>query len=84
MGYQRKEIQILGGSLNLLPPVDKIPITDYLLAQNWRVDRLGRLVTRFGYSLKGNYAGATFAHSAAIYGGVEGNWYVAANISPIS
>ena len=80
MGYQRKEIQILGGSLNLLPPVDKIPITDYLLAQNWRVDRLGRLVTRFGYSLKGNYAGATFAHSAAIYGGVEGNWYVAANL----
>lgn len=80
MGYQRKEIQILGGSLNLLPPVDKVPITDYLLAQNWRVDRLGRLVTRFGYSLKGRYLGAAFAHSAAIYGGVEGNWYVGANL----
>jgi hypothetical protein len=33
---------------NLQPPPDKVPVTDYLLAQNWRVDRVGKLASRFG------------------------------------
>lgn len=79
MSYQRKDIQILGGGLNLLPPVDKVPRTDYLQAQNWRVDRLGKLVSRLGYSQKFSVAGAGIAHSAAVYGGVNGAYYLGCN-----
>lgn len=79
MGYTKKDLQILGGGFNLLPPVDKVPQTDYLLAQNWRCDRAGRLVSRAGYPIKFSIAGPTYAHSAAVYGGVEGDYYVAAN-----
>lgn len=78
MGYQRKELQILGGSFNLNPPGDKIPKTDYLLAQNWRVDRDGKLVSRYGYPVKFSFAGGV-AHSAALAGGIEGTYYVVAN-----
>ena len=79
MGYVRKEIQLLGGGFNIYPPADKVPITDYLLAQNWRVDRYGKLVSRWGYPLKFTIPGATFAHSGACAGGVEGDYYIAAN-----
>jgi hypothetical protein len=78
-GYVRKELQILGGGFNLLPPGDKTPKTDYLLAQNWRVDRSGKLVSRYGYPLQFSITGPSYAHSAAIFGGVEGDYYVAAN-----
>ena len=80
-GYQRKELQILGGGFNLLPPGDKTPKTDYLLAQNWRVDRAGKLVSRYGYPLKFQIgdSGAPIAHSAAVFGGVEGGYYVGAS-----
>jgi hypothetical protein len=78
VGYQRKELQILGGSFNLNPPGDKIPKTDYLLAQNWRVDRVGSLVSRFGYPQKFSIAGAGVAHSAFVHGGINGDYYVGA------
>jgi hypothetical protein len=78
-GYQRKSIQILGGGFNCLPPADKVPVTDYLLAQNWRVDRQGALVSRFGYSSKFSIAGAGMAHSAAVHGGIDGDYYVGCN-----
>ncbi len=78
-GYTRKELQILGGGFNLLPPGDKTPRTDLLLAQNWRVDRVGKLVSRSGYPLKLSISGPAFAHSAAIMGGVGGSFYIAAN-----
>ena len=78
-GYQRKELQILGGSWNLLPPGDKVPRTDYLLAQNWRVDKAGKLVSRAGYPIKFQITGAAHAHSAAVWGGVEGVYYVGCN-----
>jgi len=81
MGYQRKSLQILGGGWNALPSVDKTPITDYLLAQNWRADQAGRLVSRYGYIQKFSIAGAGVAHSAGQHGGVEGDYYVAANAS---
>lgn len=81
MGYQRKDIQILGGGFNLLPPGDKVPRTDYLLAQNGRVDRIGKFVSRFGYGQKFSIAGAGLAHSAAVYGGVNGPYYVGCNDS---
>jgi hypothetical protein len=81
MGYQRKSLQILGGSWNPLPSVDKVPDTDYLLAQNWRTDRIGKLVSRYGYPQKFSIAGGGVAHSAGQHGGVEGDYYVAANSS---
>lgn len=79
--YQKKDIQILGGGLNLLPPGDKTPITDYLQAQNWRCDQEGKLVSRFGYTQKFSIAGAGLAHSACVYGGPGGAYYVGANNS---
>ena len=81
MGYKRTDLQILGGGFNLLPPGDKTPKTDYLLAQNWRVDRVGKLVSRFGYPQKFSTAGAGLAHSAAIHGGINGDYYVGCNNS---
>jgi hypothetical protein len=79
MGYERKSLQILGGSFNMLPPVDKVPITDYLLAQNWRTDSLGRLVSRWGYASKCSIPGAGIAHSAASDGGPASPYYVGCN-----
>jgi hypothetical protein len=81
VGYKRKELQILGGGFNLLPPVDKVPKTDYLQAQNWRVDRLGNLVSRFGYPQKFSITGAGLAHSAFVNGGINGDYYVGCNAS---
>lgn len=79
MGYERKSLQILGGSFNLLTSPDKVPITDYLLAQNWRVDSLGRLVSRSGYTQLFSIAGAGIAHSASDYGGSASALYVGCN-----
>ena len=78
MSYERKPLQILGGGLNLLPPGDKTPTGDYLLAQNWRADRVGKLVGRYGYPLAFSISGAPYAHSAAIHGGASGDLYVGA------
>jgi len=79
VGYELKSLQILGGSYNALTPVDKTPITDYLLAQNWRSDALGRLISRAGYVGKFSLAGAGIAHSAASTGGVSSPYYVGCN-----
>ncbi|HWE51404.1 MAG TPA: hypothetical protein VG273_16550 [Bryobacteraceae bacterium] len=82
MPYERKSIQILGGSFNMLPPGDKTPVTDYLLAQNWRADRTGKLVSRYPYSPKFSISGAGLAHSAALDGGIQsGPYYVGCNDS---
>jgi hypothetical protein len=81
VGYKRKDLQILGGGFNLLPPVDKVPITDYLQAMNWRVDRLGSLVSRFGYPQKFSITSAGLAHSAFVNGGINGDYYVGCNTS---
>lgn len=78
-GYQRKSLQLLGGGFNPLPPVDKVPITDYLLAQNWRVDSLGRLVSRYGYQQHFSITGAALAHSGAVHGGINGAYYIGCN-----
>ena len=78
-GYARKSLQLLGGGFSCLPPVDKVPITDYLLAQNWRVDALGRLVSRAGYASKFSISGAGIAHSAGSVGGVSSPLYVGCN-----
>ena len=79
MGYSQKKLQIIGGSFNLTPPADKVPIRDYLLCQNWRIDRDGQLISRYGYPLKFSIPAAGIAHSVGLTGGVEGDWYVAAN-----
>lgn len=78
-GYKRKSLQLLGGSFNLLPSVDKTPQTDYLLAQNFRTDSLGRLASRYGWPQKFAIAGAGIAHSAANTGGVNSPYYVGCN-----
>jgi len=79
MGYERKKLQILGGGFTCLPPVDKVPDTDYLLAQNWRSDALGRLISREGYNGLFSIPGAGIAHSAANMGGVGSPYYVGCN-----
>lgn len=68
MGYERKRLPILGGGFTCLPPADKIPITDYLLAQNFRADALGRLISRPGYPNVFTVTGGGIAHSAACAG----------------
>jgi hypothetical protein len=86
VGYKREKLQLLGGGFNCQPPVDKVPKTDYLQAQNWRVDRFGRLVSRFGYYSKFTIASAGLAHSAFVNGGIEGDYYIGCNnaINPTS
>jgi hypothetical protein len=79
VSYVRKEIQLLGGGFNLLPPGDKTPITDYLLAQNWRTGQQGKLLSRWGYPQKFALNGPAYAHSGACSGGVNGDYYIAAN-----
>lgn len=79
MGYERKKLQILGGGFSCLPPVDKVPDTDYLLAQNWRSDAKGRLISRAGYPSVFSIAGAGIAHSAANMGGAASPYYVGCN-----
>jgi hypothetical protein len=80
MSYERKSLQILGGGFNMLPPPDKVPQTDYLLAQNFRSDALGRLISRPGYPQVFSLEGASVAHSAASAGGPGSPLYVGANI----
>lgn len=69
MGYQRKELQILGGGFTMLPPGDKAPKTDYLLSQNFRVDQAGKLVSRNGFVQRAAMPGVPFLHTAATWGG---------------
>lgn len=78
MGYERKSLQIVGGGFNCVPPPDKIPVTDYRLAQNFRSDTFGKLISRPGYQLKIAMAGAGIAHSAAC-SAAPGQYFVGAN-----
>lgn len=84
MGYDRKSMQILGGGFNCLPPVDKVPIVDYLLAQNFRSDALGKLISRAGYPSSFMIPGAGIAHSAGSAGGPTSPLYVGTNSSLIN
>jgi hypothetical protein len=79
VGYERKSMQILGGGFSMLPPGDKVPVTDYLLAQNWRSDALGKLHSRAGYPQQFSIPGAGIAHSASDSGGAMSAYYVACN-----
>jgi len=79
MGYERKKLQILGGAYSAVLPVDKVPATNYLLAQNWRSDASGKLVSRAGYAGLFSIAGAGIAHSAANMGGAASPYYVGCN-----
>lgn len=79
MSYERKSLPILATSFSCLPPVDKVPMDQALLLQNFRCDSLGRLVSRAGYPSQFSIAGAGIAHSAANNGGANDPYYVAAN-----
>jgi hypothetical protein len=78
MGYERTPLQILGGGFSCLPPPDKIPVTDYLLAQNFRSDAKGRLISRPGYPQVFSYLGTSVAHSM-FSAGSGPPYYVGAN-----
>jgi hypothetical protein len=80
-GYALEKLQILGGGWSVLPPGDKIPKQSLYLAQNWRVDRFGKLVSRWGYGQKFSISGEAYAHSGANNGGDETSYYIAANNS---
>ena len=54
MSYKSEPHRILPGSLNLLPPVDKIPEGDCLELLNWRVDQAGVLRSRRGMTRVSN------------------------------
>jgi hypothetical protein len=79
VGYVREKIQVLADKFSLAAPGDKLPKTSILLGQNFRVDRAGKLVQRWGYWQKYAIAGAGFAHSSANMGGDETDYYTAAN-----
>ena len=79
MGYERKSLQILGGGFSCLPPLDKLPITDYAIAQNWRADNQGKLVSRAGYIAQFSIPGAGIAHSGGSLGGIASPYYIACN-----
>jgi hypothetical protein len=81
VGYVQKKLQILGGSFNLQAPSDKIPVTDYLLSQNFRPDKPGQLFSRYGWPQKFSIVGAGNAHSVGLTGGIEGDWYTGAGSS---
>ena len=49
MPYERQTHRILSGSLNLLPPGDKVPDEDARNNLNFRVDQAGRLQKRDGF-----------------------------------
>jgi hypothetical protein len=46
MSYQKRELRVLSGSLNLLTPPDKIAPTDSSQLENFRLDQAGALVGR--------------------------------------
>lgn len=48
MASKTEKQRLLSGSLNLLPPGDKIPDGDALQMQNWRADQQGQLRSRKG------------------------------------
>lgn len=60
MPYRKEKHRILSGSLNLLPPGDKIPEEDSLILENFRPDQAGQLQSRRGI----------FAQSGQLAGGI--------------
>jgi hypothetical protein len=48
MAFAKHNQRILSGSLNLLPPPDKVEQPDSVVLQNWRVDQAGCLRSRKG------------------------------------
>jgi hypothetical protein len=80
VGYTREKLQILADKFSLADPGDKVPKTSILLGQNFRVDRTGKLVQRWGYPQKYRIAGVGYAHSSANNGGDETSYYTACNV----
>lgn len=55
MAYRKLKHRILTGSLNLLPPGEKLPEEDALELTNWRVDQAGQLRSRLGMLSQSGY-----------------------------
>lgn len=81
MGYSLKKMQIVGGGFSLDPPGDKVPVTQALLLQNFRMDRTGQYLSRYGFDQTTSIALSTpgNAISVGLTGGIEGDFYLAAN-----
>lgn len=63
MASKAEKQRLLSGSLNLLPPSDKVPDGDALLLDNWRVDQAGELRSRKGSNLEAGQLGAGVFHT---------------------
>jgi len=63
VSYHKQKIRVLAGSLNLLPPVDKIPDEDALELKNWRVDQAGQLRSRKGMMHLSGYLAGGICHT---------------------
>lgn len=70
MSYEKKSLRLLGGSLSLLAPGDKVSPEDGIQMQNWRSDQDGSLRSRGGSSVVAQIAGASKIHSIAQRGSV--------------
>lgn len=63
MAHKTEKQRILSGSLNLLPPSDKIPDGDAILLDNWRVDQQGKLQSRNGCTREASQIGSGTFHT---------------------
>jgi len=65
MASRNEKQRVLSGSLNLLPPSDKVPDGDAVLLDNWRVDQVGQLRSRRGAILEAGPVGSGKFHTLA-------------------
>jgi hypothetical protein len=70
MSYEKKSLRLLGGSLSLLSPGDKVSAEDGIQMQNWRADQSGSLRSRGGTTIVGEISGVSLIHSIAQRGNV--------------
>ncbi len=68
MAYRKEKQRVLAGSLNLLPPGDKIPDGDSLALVNWRVDQAGQLRSRRAIHVLGTVPGGGAVHTLFVSG----------------
>ncbi|HTB10937.1 MAG TPA: hypothetical protein VK752_05175 [Bryobacteraceae bacterium] len=65
MSYEKKSLRLLGGSLSLLTPGDKVAAEDGIQMQNWRADQSGSLRSRGGSNVVAQLTASARVHSIA-------------------
>ena len=89
MSYEKKSLRLLGGSLNILSPGDKVQPEDGIQMQNWRADQQGSLRSRGGSAVVTQIAGVQKIHSIAqrgslFYYGADTSLFRAGNAAAIA